>query len=112
MAELVYDRPYSYYWYTPATFVNRVITTIFGIIEFFIVLRIVLELLGASSSSTFVAWVYGVTDGLIAPFAGAFPNWNLGGFVVDISAIFAIVGYAIIAWLLARLMSFIFAALA
>lgn len=105
MTELAYERDRPYYSYTPGLLVSRVVNTIFGIIAFFIVLRIVLQLLGASSSSSFVAWVYSVTDGLIAPFAGAFSNWNLGVFTLDMSALFALVGYAIIGWLIARLLT-------
>lgn len=104
MAELVYQRPYSSRSY-PSLMVLRVINVVLSIIEFLLALRIVLELLGASASSQFVAWVYAVTDALIGPFASAFPNWSVGGFVIDVSAIFAMIGYAIIAWLVSWLLS-------
>ena len=112
MAEIVYERPSYYGYYYSSAFAARVVNTVIGIIEFMLAFRIVLLLLGASSSSQFVAWVYGVTDSLIGPFSGAFANWNIGGMVLDISALFAMIGYVIIAWLLIRLVSFLFASFA
>ncbi len=106
MAQLVYERPY--YWYSyPLTMATRIINTVIGIIGFLLALRIVLLLLGASTAAPFVAWVYSVTGGLMGPFAGAFPNLILGGFILDISAIFAIIGYAIIGGLISWILSLI-----
>lgn len=105
MAQLVYERPYSFF--SPATLVSRIVGAVFGIIGFLLAVRIVLELLGASASAPFVAWVYSVTGGLMGPFAGAFPNLSLGGFVLDISAIFAMIGYAIIYGLVSWVLSLI-----
>jgi hypothetical protein len=66
-------------------------------------------LFGASSASAFVAAVYGITDKFIAPFAGAFSNLSIGGgFVFDIATILAMIGYAILGWLIIRLLSFVF----
>ena len=105
MSELVYSR--SYYWYNPTLFVERVVYAIIGLIQFMLGLRFVLVLLGANASAEFVAWVYSVTDRLAAPFLGAFPALNLGGFVVELSIIFAMIGYAIIGWLIMRVISLI-----
>ncbi len=105
MAEYVIDRSIYY----PGMFVFRLINGLIGIIECAFVLRLILELLGASPSSQFVAIVYGITDRLLGPFAGAFPNFSLGGsYVIDITAIFAMIGYAIVGWLIIRLISFVF----
>ncbi|MCR4281021.1 MAG: YggT family protein [Candidatus Kaiserbacteria bacterium] len=104
MAELLIDRGYY-----PSTFVYRLINGLIGIIESAFALRLVLELFGASPSSQFVGLVYGITDGLIGPFAGAFPNFSLGGgFVINITVILAMIGYAILGWLIIKLLSFIF----
>ncbi len=104
MAELVLERS-NYY---PGTFVLRLINWIVGIIEAALVLRMVLELFGASPASKFVAMVYGITDKLLGPFVGAFPNFSLGGgFVIDVTALLAMIGYAILGWLVIRLLSFI-----
>lgn len=106
MAEYVIERETPAY--APGVFVARIINTIVGIVETLLALRLVLVLLGASPTAAFVAWLYAVTDALAAPFTGAFPNWYIAGFVVDFSILFAMLGYAIIGWLLVRLVSFIF----
>ena len=107
MAEYVIDRGYYY----PGIVVTKIINAIIGIIEFMLALRLVLELLSASSSSTFVAWMYGVTSGLVTPFTGAFPALSLAGFPIDFAVILAMIGYAIIGWLIIRLLAFIFVSL-
>ena len=107
MAEYMLSRPHYY----SEALAFRVINVVFGIIQGLLVIRFVLELLGANPTSQFVAWMYGVTAGLVAPFAGAFPALNLSGFVIDLAVIFAMIGYAIISWLIIRLLSFLFSAL-
>ncbi len=102
MSELVLERTY------PGTFVLRLINGLIGVVESALALRLILELLGASPSSRFVAAVYEITGRLLGPFAGAFPNFLLGGFVIDVTTIFAMIGYAILGWLIIRLLSFIF----
>jgi hypothetical protein len=104
MAEIVLRRTYY-----PAIFVARVVNTIVGIIEVALAVRIVLELFGASSSSLFVAWIYGVTSAMIGSFSGAFPGLVLSpGSVIDLVAILAMIGYAILGWIVVRLLMFIF----
>ena len=66
-----------------------------------------MRLLGANPATPFVAWLYRVSGGMVAPFAGAFPSLNFGGFILELSTIFAMIGYAIIAWLVLRLVSFV-----
>jgi YGGT family len=105
MSEFVYTRA-SYY---PATIVARVIDVVAGVVELLLALRLVLELLGANAGAAFVAWIYQASDNLVAPFAGAFPSISLGnGSVLDLSAVLAMIAYAILAWLLIRLFSFVF----
>ena len=107
MTDIVYERPY--HWFSPSLFAHRVINTVFGIIGFMLAVRLVLILLSANAGAPFVAWVYNATSGLVAPFSGAFPALNLGGFVLDLTTVFAMIGYAIIGWLLLQLLSFLFA---
>jgi uncharacterized protein YggT (Ycf19 family) len=94
--------------YHPGILVTRIINGLVGIIECLLVIRLVLEILGASQSSQFVAWIYGVTSGLVAPFTGAFPAFSISGTAIDLSIVLAMIGYAIIGWLVIRLLSFIF----
>jgi len=99
----------SYHDHYPHAFVLRVVDTVIGIIELMLGLRLLLEFLGANPASAFVAWLYSVTDTLSGPFAGAFPSLAVGGFVLDLSIIFAMIGYGLIGWLIAQLLSFVFA---
>ncbi len=94
--------------YSLGGFVALVINGVFGLIEAMLVLRLVLELLGANPGSPFIAWVYRLTEPLVAPFAGAFPGLVVGGFAAEIATLVAMVGYAIIGWLVLKLLSFIF----
>lgn len=95
--------------YYPGVFVARFVNAVVGIIELALALRVLLELLGGNTSSQFVAWVYGITNPLASPFAGAFPSIYLSNVsAIDAVAILAMVVYAIIGWLVIELLSFIF----
>jgi|SRR5665213_2538343 len=105
MAEIAYRNSYYY----PTTFVARIIDVVVGVIELLLALRFVLEFLGANPQAAFIAWIYSAGSNLSAPFAGAFPSIPLGGTsLIDFSAILAMITYAALAWLLVRLMSFVF----
>jgi hypothetical protein len=105
MAELVVGRTYYY----PGVFVYRLVNGLIGLIDAALALRLVLELFGASASSQFVATVYEITDRLLGPFVGAFPNFSLGsGFVIDVTAILGMIGYAILGWIIIRVFALIF----
>jgi len=77
---------------------RRVVVLIFGIIQAFIVLRIVLLLLNAREGNDIVAFILNVSQIFVAPFIGIFPPDNLtsGGSVLDIAAIAALVGWTIL----------------
>ncbi len=78
--------------------------TIFGIVEFFIGLRIILKLFGASTSAPFVSWVYETTNPLLRPFLGMFPSPRLeGGFIIEFSALFGLLVYAFIGYLIEQI---------
>jgi hypothetical protein len=75
-------------------------------------IRLVLELLGANASAPFIAWIYNASASLVAPFQGAFPSLYLsGGYIIDLSAILAMIVYAVIAWLVIRLIAFVFSSI-
>ena len=109
MAEVVYtSRPYYSY---PGAFAARVINVIVGLVELLLALRFVLELLGANSGAAFVAWVYSASGNLVAPFAGAFPSISIGTGLIDIPTVLAMIAYAILGWLIIRLVYFVFGAI-
>lgn len=79
---------------------------IMATVEFLISLRILLKLLGASSSAPFVTWVYETTNPLLSPFMGMFPNPNLsGGLTLEMSALFALLIYAFVGYLIESVVS-------
>jgi len=77
---------------------RRVVILIFGIIQAFIVLRIVLLLLNAREGNDLVAFILNTSQLFVAPFIGIFNQDALaaGGSVLDIAAIAALVGWTIL----------------
>ncbi len=71
---------------------------IFGFIEILLVIRFLFRLFGASSSSTFVSWIYTNTQGLIHPFEGAFPTPVINGFVIEFSSLLALLVYGLVGY--------------
>jgi len=80
---------------------RRVVVLVFGIIQAFIVLRIVLLLLNAREGNDLVAFILNVSQIFVAPFIGIFNQDALasGGSVLDIAAIAALVGWTILEWI-------------
>ncbi len=81
---------------------------VFTVIGFLLGLRILLRFFGANPSTPFVQWIYESSDSLLAPFAGIFPVTRLeGGFIVDFPAIFAVIVYAFIGYLIVEVVDII-----
>lgn len=83
--------PYNYRAVQVAWFVTALIATL-------IALRFALKLLGASPQAEFVAFVYGVSAPLVAPFRGIFADSAQGFFVFEPSSLVAMVIYLLIGW--------------
>lgn len=81
--------------------INRFIYYIVGVIEIFLIFRFMLKLLGASTASPFVRFIYSVSGIFESPFRGIFrPAVNQGIETVSIfesSTIFAALVYLVIA---------------
>jgi YggT family protein len=82
---------------------TQMIYWIFGLIEGLIAIRFVLKALGANPSAGFAEFIYGITAPLVAPFAGLFGNPATQGSVLEVHSIVALIVYALLAWLLAKL---------
>lgn len=81
---------------------------IFAFIEFVIGLRVILKLFGANTAAPFVQWVYETSAPLLAPFQGMFPSPRLtGGFIIEISALFALLVYAFVSYGLSELVAYL-----
>jgi len=79
-----------------------------GILEALIALRIGLKLIAANPGSPIVALIYGITDIFLFPFAGMTATPAAGGMVLEISSFFAMLIYALIAWVVERIVWVIF----
>jgi hypothetical protein len=77
---------------------RRIVTLIFGIIQVFIVLRIVLLLLDAREGNGLVSFILDTSQLFVAPFVGIFNTDALhaSGSVLDVAAIAALVGWTIL----------------
>ena len=85
---------------TPVTIARRIVDTLFGILELLLVIRILLLALAANSGNALVDGIYSITDPFVVPFIGVF-NINhvhpVGASVIDVAAIVAMVGWAVLA---------------
>ncbi|OLB86699.1 MAG: hypothetical protein AUI15_30675 [Actinobacteria bacterium 13_2_20CM_2_66_6] len=81
---------------------------VFGVIDGLLLIRLVLKLLGANTSAAFTQWVYNVTDFFLAPFHNLLPTIGNNQSQLEMSVVVAMLVYALIAWVLARLMAIIF----
>ena len=92
-----------------ATFqVTQLVWLLLGILEVMIALRIVLKLIAANPDSLIVTLIYGFTGLFLFPFQGMTATPSAGGMVLEISSMFAMVIYALIAWAVERIIWLIF----
>jgi uncharacterized protein YggT (Ycf19 family) len=82
---------------------TQMIYWVFALIEGLIFIRLVLKALGANPTAGFAQFIYGITAPLVAPFQGLFGNPAYQNNVLELSSIVALVVYALVAWLLAKL---------
>jgi len=82
--------------------VTQLIWLFLGILEALIALRIGLKLIGANPASLIVALIYGFTSLFLFPFAGMTATPTVGSMVLELSSLFAMVIYALIAWAVER----------
>ncbi|MFA6512180.1 MAG: YggT family protein [Patescibacteria group bacterium] len=81
-------------------FLQKGTEIVFVIAELFLLLRFVLKLFNATTDATFVEWLYATTEPLLGPFVRMFPAPSSEGMVIEFTALFAIIVYAIIGFLL------------
>ena len=90
---------------TPARRAMEVIYLVFGIIDALLLIRMALKLLGANPHAGFASFTYGVTEFFLAPFHGLLPTYVSGQTVFELSLVFAILIYSLVALGLARLVA-------
>jgi hypothetical protein len=87
---------------------TQLIWLLFGILEALIVLRIGLKLIGANPDSLIVALIYGFTYLFLFPFEGLVASPTTGSIVFELSSMFAMLIYGLIAWAMERIVWLIF----
>ena len=87
---------------------SQLIWLLFGVLEVLIALRIGLLLIGANPASPIVALIYGLTSLFLFPFVGLIASPTVGGMVLEISSMFAMLIYGLIAWTVERTVWLIF----
>jgi ABC-type transport system involved in multi-copper enzyme maturation permease subunit len=87
---------------------TQLIWLLLGILEGLIALRIGLMLIGANPNSPIVAMIYGFTGLFLFPFAGLIASPTVGNMVLELSSLFAMLIYALIAWAVERVVWLLF----
>jgi hypothetical protein len=87
---------------------TQLVWLLFGVLEAMIALRIGLKLIGANAASPIAVFIYGFTDLFLWPFAGLTATPAVGGMVLEITSVIAMLVYALIAWALERVIWVIF----
>ena len=90
--------------------INSIINIIFTIAEAFLLFRFAFKLFAANTSAPFVRWIYDVSQPLLAPFENIFPTVADSGAVIEFSTLFAILIYALLAYLLMALVDTVYEA--
>ena len=88
--------------------VTQLIWLMLGILETLIALRIMLLMLGANADSMIVGLIYALTAPFLFPFVGLVASPAAGYMVLEISSMFAMLVYALLAWAVERTVWLIF----
>jgi len=83
----------------------NIIYFLFGVLEVVLFLRVILHLLGVNAENGFANFIYGLSSPFVLLFASLLQNPSFSTTsVLEITTIIAIVVYAIIGWLIGRLL--------
>ncbi len=86
----------------PVWTVTSVVTLLFTVLEVLLLLRFIFKIAGANANQPLVSALYGVTEPLVRPFQGIFPEPS-GPPILDIAALLAIVFLFLVGALLVAL---------
>lgn len=87
---------------------TQLVWLLFGTLVALIALRIGLKLIGANPESPIVGLIYGFTQLFLFPFEGLIASPTVGSMVLELSSMFAILIYGLIAWVVERIVWLIF----
>ncbi|MFA5837790.1 MAG: YggT family protein [Bellilinea sp.] len=83
--------------------VTQLIWLLVGLLEGVLGLRFIFKLIGVNAANAFASLLYNVTDFFVAPFASLTGAPAAGGMVLEVSTLIAMIVYALIGWVLARI---------
>ena len=78
---------------------------LFGIVEGLIGLRVLLKLIGANPDNGFASFIYNAAALFLAPFFGLIGSPSAGGMVLEVPSLIAMLVYALLGWLIMRVIS-------
>jgi YggT family protein len=81
---------------------SQLVYLLAGIVEGVIAIRFLLKLIGANPANDFARLIYGVAGFFLAPFFGLTGTPAAGPVVLEIPDLIAILAYALLAWLIVR----------
>lgn len=90
-----------------SNFAERLVYMLGGILLILLAIRVLLSLFGASRENAIADFVYSVTHPFVSPFFGLFGyDVQYGTSILEIETIIALISYAILTVVLARLVTF------
>ena len=83
--------------------VVNIVYLVFGALQLLLVVRILLQLTGANAGNGFADFIYSLSSPFVALFSNLVQNPTFGNNAVfEITTVFAMLFYAIVAWLVGR----------
>lgn len=87
---------------------SQLIWLVTGILEGMFGLRFLLKLIASNPENAFVRLLYGFTELFLRPFLTIQPTPEAGGMALEISTLIAMAVYALVAWVLVKVLWVIF----
>jgi hypothetical protein len=87
---------------------TQLIWLMLGILEVLLALRFVFKLIGVNATNSFATFLYGLTSLFVFPFASLTGAPAAGGMVFEFSTLIAMVVYALLGWVLAKIVYVVF----
>jgi len=75
----------------------------FAALEMLLGVRVLLHLIGANPDNGFAAFINTLSGLFVMPFASLLQNPSFGGIVLEITTMIAMIIYAIVAWVIGRM---------
>lgn len=86
--------------------VENLVYFVFGLLEVFLLFRLLMKLFAANAANGFVSFVYRATNAFVAPFESMFRVWFgvEAGSVFEPASLVAIIVYALFVWAIVALL--------